>query len=99
MVSCTMIHSRTTNDDSNDYFVVSRATPGMVADDIKELPRNDILLGVLNLLQDHGPNECIMTAVTHVYSPALPTILTKKMGVSSAINFVKDIRNSCGKVH
>merc|ERR1719333_1402793 len=41
MVSCTMMHSQKLKDDSNDYFVVSRATPGMVGDDIKELPRND----------------------------------------------------------
>jgi len=100
MVSCTMMHSRTLGSEGTSSspprcrLVVSRAAPGML--DIKhiDMPRNDILLGV-NLLEDIGPNECIMTAVTHVYSPALPTILAKKLGVSSAINFVKDIRNSC----
>jgi hypothetical protein len=76
------------------YLVVSRAVPGRIDPDLKDLPRNDILLGV-NLLQDIGPNQCIMTAVTHIYSPALPTMLAKSMGVSSAINFVKDIRNAC----
>lgn len=76
------------------YLVVSRAVPGMIDDDLKDLPRNDILLGV-NLLEDVGPNQCIMTAVTHVYSPALPTLLAKSMGVSSAINFVRDIRSAC----
>lgn len=94
MVSCTLMHSRKLDD--SQHFVVSRATPGMIGDENSDLPRNDILLGV-NLLQDKGPNECIMTAVTHVYSPALPTILAKKLGVSSAINFVKDIRESCAK--
>jgi hypothetical protein len=78
----------------DSYLVVSRAVPGMIDDELKDLPRNDILLGV-NLLEDIGPDECIMTAVTHVYSPALPTMLAKSMGVSSAINFVKDIRKSC----
>lgn len=97
MVSCTMMHSRRLEQPQESYFVVSRATPGMVDDAMSDLPRNDILLGV-NLLEDRGPNECIMTAVTHIYSPALPTILAKKMGVSSAINFVKDIRNSCASV-
>ena len=100
MVSCTMIHSRQLSGPSEDHrrcLVVSRATPGMITDsNMIDMPRNDILLGV-NLLEDieGSSNECIMTAVTHVYSPALPTILAKKMGVSSAINFVKDIRNSC----
>jgi hypothetical protein len=96
MVSCTMMHSRRL-DQEGSHFVVSRAAPGMIDDAMSELPRNDILLGV-NLLEDRGPDECIMTAVTHIYSPALPTILAKKMGVSSAINFVKDIRNSCASV-
>jgi hypothetical protein len=100
MVSCTMIHSRQLigpSEDRRRCLVVSRATPGMILDsNMIDMPRNDILLGV-NLLEDiqGSSNECIMTAVTHVYSPALPTILAKKMGVSSAINFVKDIRNSC----
>ena len=101
MVSCTMMHSRKLEqqrpDSDSSYLVVSRASPGMIDDTMSELPRNDILLGV-NLLEDRGPNECVMTAVTHVYSPALPTILAKKMGVSSAVNFVKDIRKSCSTV-
>jgi hypothetical protein len=96
MISCTLMHSRKLSSTSprDTYLVVSRAVPGMIDDDLKDLPRNDILLGV-NLLEDIGNNQCIMTAVTHVYSPALPTMLAKSMGVSSAINFVKDIRKSC----
>mmetsp|Transcript_28395 Transcript_28395/g.59484 ORF Transcript_28395/g.59484 Transcript_28395/m.59484 type:complete len:414 (+) Transcript_28395:72-1313(+) len=110
MVSCTLMHSRrlesgpessnassSSSSPSSSYLVVSRAVPGMMDDNLLALPRNDILLGV-NLLEDRGPNECIMTAVTHVYSPALPTVLAKKMGVSSATNFVRDIRNSCNGV-
>ena len=101
MVSCTMMHSRTLISEGTSSphrcLVISRATPGMIGDDLTDQPRNDILLGV-NLLEDIGPNECLMTAVTHVYSPALPSILAKKLGVSSAVNFVKDIRNSCGVV-
>lgn len=100
MVSCTLMHSRKLEDDgagrsaSPRHFVVSRAAPGLIDESLGDLSRNDILLGV-NLLEDRGPNECVMTAVTHVYSPALPIMLAKKMGVSSAINFIKDIRSSC----
>jgi hypothetical protein len=114
MVSVTLMHSReltiedqamiTDNDDDivnhnkeGGYLVVSRAVPGMIEEELAELPRNDILLGV-NLLQDLGPNECLMTAVTHVYSPVLPTMLARGMGVSSAINFIKDIRKVCKPV-
>ena len=95
MVSCTLMHSRQLSPEK--HLVVSRAAPGMIDETMSELARNDILLGV-NLLQDNGPNSCVMTAVTHVYSPALPTILAKSLGVSSAINFVKDIRASCKPV-
>ena len=108
MVSCTLMHSRKLVDSSptgptssssssspQTHLVVSRAMPGMLyqADDpeLLELPRNDILLGV-NLLQDLGPNKCLMTTVTHVYSPALPSMLARSMGVTSAVNFVRDIR-------
>jgi hypothetical protein len=105
MVSVTLMHSRPLEEEDQasldknkeGYLVVSRAVPGMMDEDLAELPRNDILLGV-NLLQDLGPNECLMTAVTHVYSPALPTMLARGMGVSSAINFVKDIRRACQPV-
>ncbi len=95
MVSCTLMHSRQLSPEK--YLVVSRAAPGMVDENMSDLARNDILLGV-NLLETNGPNSCVMTAVTHVYSPALPTILAKSLGVSSAINFVKDIRASCKPV-
>mmetsp|Transcript_25786 Transcript_25786/g.60456 ORF Transcript_25786/g.60456 Transcript_25786/m.60456 type:complete len:429 (+) Transcript_25786:199-1485(+) len=101
MVSCTMMHSRKLEEQQpgsdSSYLVVSRATPGMTDETMSDLPRNDILLGV-NVLEGRGPNECVMTAVTHVYSPSLPTILAKKVGVSSAVNFIKDIRQSCSTV-
>ena len=105
MVSVTLMHSQSLQEEGpsssppldstkQGYLVVSRAVPGLVDEDLAELPRNDILLGV-NLLEDIGPDQCLMTAVTHVYSPALPTMLARGMGVSSAINFVKDIRKAC----
>jgi hypothetical protein len=102
MVSVTLMHKRNlTEEDTHfltgphktGYLVVSRAVPGADTE-YTDIPRNDILLGV-NLLQDLGPNECMMTAVTHIYSPSLPTMLASRLGVSSAINFVKDIRGSC----
>ena len=108
MVSVTLMHSRELqesekellsgiNKDREGYLVVSRTVPGMVDPEIANLTRNDIVLGV-NLLQDLGPNECLMTAVTHVYSPLIPTMLARKAGVTSAINFVKDIRSVCEPV-
>lgn len=103
MVTVTLMHSRRLTDHDklpihtpykHGYIVVSRAVPGMIEDDLAELTRNEILMGV-NLLQEIGPNECLMTAVTHVYSPALPSMFAQSTGVNSAVNFVRDIRQSC----
>ncbi|KAL3929567.1 MAG: hypothetical protein SGBAC_012150 [Bacillariaceae sp.] len=106
MVTVTMMHSRPLKEKDfpllsgphkEGFLVVSRAVPGVADPEFANLPRNDILLGV-NLLQDLSPNECLMTAFTHVYSPSLPKVLAKKVGVTSAINFVKDIRSLCEPV-
>ena len=101
MISVTLMHSRPLGDDDQQllqdspyksgHLVVSRAVPAAIEKEYADLPRNDILLG-MNLLQDINPNECLMTAVTHVFSPSLPTMLAARLGVSSAMNFVKDIR-------
>lgn len=106
MVTITMMHSRPLKEKDfpllsgphkEGYLVVSRAVPGIADPEVADLPRNDILFGV-NLLQDISPNECLMTAFTHVYSPSIPKMLAQKVGVSSAINFVKDIRKVCEPV-
>ena len=103
MVSVTFMHKeellppQNSHDPRPSYLVVTRAVPSLVDPSLSDLPRNDILLGI-NLLEPvPGGNDdaCQMTAITHVYSPALPMILAKSMGVSSAVNFVKDIRKSC----
>jgi hypothetical protein len=76
----------------NGYLVVSRAVPKAdTSTEYADIPRNDILLGV-NLIQELNANECVMTAVTHVYSPSLPMMLATRFGISGARNFVKDLR-------
>jgi hypothetical protein len=108
MYTVTLMHSRKLHDKDplpsntapykNGYIVVSRAVPGTMGEttdnDVADMTRNEILLGV-NLLQDMGPNQCFMTAITHVYSPALPAMFAQSTGVNSAVNFVRDIRQSC----
>lgn len=108
MVTVTLMHSRPLRDTDplmadtspykNGYVVVSRAVPGVIDDaELADLARNEILIGV-NLLQEISPNECLMTAVTHVYSPALPAMFASSMGVKSAVDFIRDIRHSCQPV-
>lgn len=64
--------------------------------DEEEMIRSEILLGV-NLLRTipGEPEKTEVTAVTHVYSPSVPTMLAGTVGVKGAIDFVKDIRALC----
>ena len=37
-------------------------------------------------------NRCLMTNVSHLKNPMIPSIIAKKMGCSAAANFINDIR-------
>jgi len=99
--SVTFMHSRLL-DEKGTYIVVSRAvtlpstaTTGEEKDrDVEEFGKSEILLGV-NLLEPCDDNSSKMTSITHVYAPALPTLVAKRVGVNSATNFVHDIRSIC----
>eukprot|EP00521_Asterionellopsis_glacialis_P018092 CAMPEP_0195297726 /NCGR_PEP_ID=MMETSP0707-20130614/22075_1 /TAXON_ID=33640 /ORGANISM="Asterionellopsis glacialis, Strain CCMP134" /LENGTH=373 /DNA_ID=CAMNT_0040359625 /DNA_START=278 /DNA_END=1395 /DNA_ORIENTATION=- len=99
-VCVTMMHARALRPeqdkvDRGGYLVVSRAVAGdMWESDDDSLTRNEILLGV-NLIQESlsaNPNECVVTSVTHVYSPSVPVMLAGSVGVKGAVDFIKDIR-------
>lgn len=95
MVSTTLLHARpATSAADGSWIVVSRSVGGFhfaEADDATA-GRSDILLGV-NLLQPVDDTSCILTAVTHVYTSAVPTMLAERLGVKSAVKFVKDMRS------
>mmetsp|Transcript_5303 Transcript_5303/g.7733 ORF Transcript_5303/g.7733 Transcript_5303/m.7733 type:complete len:317 (-) Transcript_5303:33-983(-) len=96
-------------DNEKSYIVVSRAVSGgkwgtgkkigkknLNEEDEREVTRSEILLGV-NLLRGvpGRPDETELTAITHVHSPSVPTILAGKVGVKGAVDFIKDIRAIC----
>ena len=91
MVSTTLLHA--TPHDEDQWLVVSRSVGGAAWEDPQDadMGRSDILLGI-NWLQPLDAGSCVLTAVTHVYSPAVPTMLAERLGVKSAIKFVKDMR-------
>mmetsp|Transcript_19243 Transcript_19243/g.24802 ORF Transcript_19243/g.24802 Transcript_19243/m.24802 type:complete len:483 (+) Transcript_19243:66-1514(+) len=72
------------------WLLLSRAIGPHVADDKDDVGTSDILLGV-NLVQPIG-NKSVLTAITHVYSSAVPGMLAERLGVKSSINFVHDLR-------
>lgn len=93
MVSVTLIHARPLED--GVWLVVSRAVGGTAFQTEQDRTggRSDILLGV-NLLQpvSEDPESCLVTAITHVYSTAVPAMLAEQLGVKGAVKFVKDVR-------
>jgi len=88
VTTVTLLHARQLED---HWVVVSRSVGGKSYHDDEDIGRSDILLGI-NFLQGVDDESCILTAVTHVYSPAVPKMLAETLGVKSAINFVKDMR-------
>lgn len=97
MVSVTLLHARPWGSEGG-WMVVSRSPGGnsYFDPDDSSSSRSDILLGV-NLLQPLDDESCVLTSVTHVFSPAVPAMLAERLGARSAIKFAIDIRNS--KVH
>lgn len=103
MVSTTLLHARpcvktpTIAGSDGDWIVVSRSIGGgnvvrFAEPDDATAGRSDILLGV-NLLQPIDDDSCLLTAITHVYSSAVPNMLAERLGIKSAIKFVKDMRS------
>jgi len=68
--------------------------PDGISNNEEEYSKSEILLGV-NLLEPCGQNSLKMISITHVYFPVLPTLVAKRVGIKSAINFVNDIRGVC----
>ena len=108
MVATTLLHARPLhhrpNNDKNkeedepqSWLLVSRAVGGshfpLDEDSSSAVGVSEMLLGVNVFEAVPGkPNLCRMTAVTHVYSASIPLMLAERLGVKSAIQFVKDLR-------
>jgi len=89
-VASTLLHAQPlANDTKGRWVIVSRAVKGF--DTPEDANISEILLGV-NLLEPINESSCRLTAVNHVYSNAIPTMLAERVGVKSAVKFVKDLR-------
>lgn len=94
MVSVTLLHARPWGADGG-WIVVSRSPGGKAYFDPDDSPssRSDILLGV-NLLSPLDDESCVLTSLTHLFSPAIPAMLAERLGAKSAIKFAMDVRKS-----
>jgi len=96
LVSVTLMHARPVESEPGAWLVVSRAVGGKAFrtdDELHSSSRSDILLGV-NLLQPvpGDPDSSYLTAITHAYSSAVPSMLAEQLAVKGAVKFVKDLR-------
>lgn len=85
----------------NGYVVASRAISH--ADDAEaaadpKVIHSEMLMG-LNIIRavEGEPNRCVLINVNHLMSPMIPMFMAKKLGLSSAVNFINDIRSLCKK--
>lgn len=81
----TLLHA-TTRD--NYYQLSSRAVANGTT------THSEILMGTNVIRALPGNNACLLISVSHLYSNLLPAALAKRMGCTSATNFVLDIRKA-----
>lgn len=83
----------------NGYVVASRAVShnddAEAAADPKVI-HSEMLMG-LNIIRavDGEPDRCVLINVNHLMSPMIPKFMANKLGLSSAVNFINDIRSLC----
>jgi hypothetical protein len=85
--------------DQGGYVVVSRAIAHAEDVEAVEDPKvilSEMLLG-LNIIRsvDGESDRCILISLTHLRSPVIPMMMAKRLGMSSAVNFINDIRALC----
>lgn len=83
------------------YVVVSRAiaqaeddTQGAIED--SKVILSEMLMGLNIIRSVEGESDrCILISLTHLRSPVIPMMMAKRLGMSSAVNFINDIRALC----
>ena len=90
IISVTFMHARPLG--NGTYLVVSRAVVDNKTQQHDNQFKSEILLGVNLLEPTEDSSGTRMTSVMHIHSPALPALVASRLGVQSAVSFVKDLR-------
>lgn len=85
--------------DQGGYVIVSRAVAYAGDSEVAEDPKiihSEMLMG-LNVIRpvEGEKDRCVLINVNHLRSPMIPMMLAKRLGLSSAVNFINDIRALC----
>eukprot|EP00529_Nitzschia_sp_RCC80_P016655 CAMPEP_0113490078 /NCGR_PEP_ID=MMETSP0014_2-20120614/26858_1 /TAXON_ID=2857 /ORGANISM="Nitzschia sp." /LENGTH=646 /DNA_ID=CAMNT_0000383833 /DNA_START=232 /DNA_END=2172 /DNA_ORIENTATION=- /assembly_acc=CAM_ASM_000159 len=89
--------------DGSGYLIVTRAIhqPGDDSSDhhhsLSSVIKSEILMGVnlIRKVEGQEDSRCLMINVNHIRSPMVPMMVAKRIGVSSAVGFMNDIRALC----
>lgn len=85
------------------YVVVSRAIAqaednNQAAIEDSKVILSEMLMGLNIIRSVEGESDrCILISLTHLRSPVIPMMMAKRLGMSSAANFINDIRALCEK--
>ena len=97
MVFVSILHAKEL-DDRSGYVIVTRAVhhPDNDSNGASNVIKSEILMGVnlIRKIEGSEDSRCLMINVNHIRSPMVPMMIAKKIGVTAAIGFVNDIRNT-----
>jgi hypothetical protein len=97
LVFVSILHAKELVDGSG-YLIVTRAVHRPEEEkSMANSIQSEILMGVNLIRKVEGAEDstCLMINVNHIRSPMIPMMVAKRIGVSSAIGFVNDIRALC----
>jgi hypothetical protein len=87
--------------DGSGYLIVTRAIhhPGDDSSDhsLTSVIKSEILMGVnlIRKVEGQEDSRCCMINVNHIRSPMVPMMVAKRIGISSAVGFMNDVRALC----
>jgi hypothetical protein len=100
LVFVSLLHAKELVDGSG-YLIVTRAVHHHKEEEeedtaIGNVVKSEILMGVNLIRKIEGqPSRCLMINVNHIRSPMVPLMVAKRIGISSAVNFINDVRSLC----
>ena len=93
LVFVSILHAKEL-DDGSGYLIVTRSVHYPRLSDVV---KSEILIGVnlIRKIEAAENDRCLMINIYHIRSPVVPMMIAKRIGISSAVGFLKDIRAIC----
>lgn len=84
-------------EDGSGYLIVTRAVHIPEERGSKKGSKSEVIMGVnlIRKVQGAEDSRCLMTNVNHLRSPKVPIMIAKRIGLTAAVSYIKDIRSCC----